>query len=359
MRFVLATTVRKLQFELDAPTTTTPIEVHVSYNQWYAKDILSEGSQNTTISTATITDICDAPLSAMPKEVEMINIYNPDTADHLITLYYYDNGTRYIIWRGTVKSGSTYTQSATGAGMVVDSTGSAQWSTGTATTPGDPDTDLLFHFNSDKYNTTGVYTFDGSSGVIDNTTYLFGGGSMYVPDTGDKITEITPAYTNFNTFKTGSWTFEYFHRGPSAINDREITVRCLSVSGGSVYPILYRAIIQYNTATTVNIIVTLELRNEAGTLLGNSGTGGASFITNQPSNWYHFAITYDASTDRYSHFFNGVRYSFYLDTSIIMDITNIEITNSGVGNGYIDDFRISKISRYNTATYTIPTTELT
>jgi len=131
MRFALTTTLRKLQIEVDANTTTDPVKVHVSYNQWYAKDTSSSGSQNTSISTTTITDICDAPLQAMPKEIEMINVYNPDTVDHVITLYYYDNGTRYIIWKGNIASGSTYTQSSTGAGMITDDTGSAQWSAGT------------------------------------------------------------------------------------------------------------------------------------------------------------------------------------------------------------------------------------
>jgi hypothetical protein len=108
----------------------------VGFSHQYAdkREVVS-GQQNTSISTTTITDILDAATKSMPRIVNFINIHNPDTAAATITLYYYDNGTRYIIFKGTWAAGTTATFTSD-TGKFVDSTGSVLIGAGTAAAGG-------------------------------------------------------------------------------------------------------------------------------------------------------------------------------------------------------------------------------
>jgi hypothetical protein len=93
---------RKLQAFLSGAAATTNPTVTVSFYDvpQRSKEDFSEyrrSAQFTVLAGTTETDICAAPNQGTVRNVEIINIYNADTATVTVTICVDDNGTNRIL----------------------------------------------------------------------------------------------------------------------------------------------------------------------------------------------------------------------------------------------------------------------
>jgi hypothetical protein len=340
-RFALTTNVRKLQIEVSEASTTNPVAVTVSYIQWRTTELPVYGNENTTISTTSVTDISSVAPSSIPKLVTMINVYNQDTIDHTIALYYYDNGTRYIIWKGIIKSGSTLTQSGTGGGMVVSSDGSAQWSTG-STGSIHYTAILLNHFDGVDGSTTftdevpGVSWFLGGSTQIDTAQSKFGVSSALLPGTDF-------AYANgFTIPKASDFTAELFIRAESGAKPR-----------------IWLTNVFDDTRVKVTRVSATEIQWDLITdVIGDGFINRSVTVTWANDTWYHLAVTHDSTLNEFNLYFNGTRIDQWLSSADLEgNVTKFHLISdpTATNNNWRDEARIVLAVVYTGTSYTVPT----
>ena len=105
--FIVDTTVKKIFAYMDeAHATTNPSFL----SSWADHTNLSftEGSTVGSMNGTTNVDILPAPATNAPRICKSIQIYNCDTIDHIITLAFSFNGTKYILNSFTLKAGAVY-----------------------------------------------------------------------------------------------------------------------------------------------------------------------------------------------------------------------------------------------------------
>lgn len=168
---------------------------------------------------------------------------------------------------------------------------------------------------------------------ISTSQYKFGTSSLVLDGTGDYI--FTPSDSDF-AYGTGDFTIEFWYYRV----------------GSGVFQVLF----DHRTASTdVAVMVAVNNSNQIYTYIngGIRNQGTTALVANT---WYHIAVTRTSGSTRL--FINGTQEgSTYSDTNNYpakqIRIGTDYAGNSGV-NGYIDEVRVSNISRYS-GTFT-PTT---
>ena len=99
----------------DAPATNN-VEVVASWRD-ITSSAFTPGRTVITVDEAG-SDIVPGPAASTQRVVDEINIFNPDTQSHEVTVKYDANGTEYILWRDVLESGQKLTY-LDGAGWIV------------------------------------------------------------------------------------------------------------------------------------------------------------------------------------------------------------------------------------------------
>jgi len=229
---------------------------------------------------------------------------------------------------------------------------SIRWSNGIArtisaipTAPTAPDSysSFLMSFNNaGVVDVTGRLNFEtAANATISNAQSKFGIGSLYFDGTGDYIgSPSNPAWA----FGTGDFTVECW-------------VYFVSISGAYV-PFAQSS---SSTSSATNVIWFFAYTSSNTLVFNTHATGGFTATTPwTPTTgvWYHVAATRTSGTMRL--FINGT--SGTVTTSGTPSGYSLGEAGMAVGaiatpyylNGYIDEFRITKYSRY-TASFSVPT----
>lgn len=119
---ILDATTKKIQIVLTAAKTTTDMPVVVDYVDMTTTTTLS-GILDTATNGTTVTDIVAAPSASTQRKINMISVYNADTASKVVQAIYNNNGTSRTLVSATLSVGDTlgytdaagwYTQDANG-----------------------------------------------------------------------------------------------------------------------------------------------------------------------------------------------------------------------------------------------------
>lgn len=100
----LNTTTRKLQIQLAGNITTNQLPVMVCYADQTTTTYLG-ATQLATTNNTTSVDICAAPGASTTRDVDLIDVYNRDTAIAVVSIIYNDNATTYTIYKASVAIG--------------------------------------------------------------------------------------------------------------------------------------------------------------------------------------------------------------------------------------------------------------
>ena len=235
------------------------------------------------------------------------------------------------------------------AGVFVDTTSDTQNVT-LDTTPIDSYTKLLLHMNgTDEGTATSDFsaighnvTFEGHAN-IENSQSKFGGTSAEFDGSGDGLTVADSS--TFDIFD-GDYTIEAW-----------INVRTLSTDTGIMA--------QYQDSSNHFIFMIGSVNDRIGTNL--RGSGGLSFNMQSPSaditadTWHHVALDQYSGTAKL--FVDGVERDSDSSLVAIGDLSaGFQIAKSEGANpkgidGFVDEVRISNISRYSGSAFTPPTRE--
>lgn len=103
---ILTQTTDKVQVVLSGAITTNQLQCFASFRDRTSTTFTPNRTAINTNNTTAI-DLVDSPAASTQRIVDLINVYNADTASAVVTVRINDNGTIYIIWKGTLLSGET------------------------------------------------------------------------------------------------------------------------------------------------------------------------------------------------------------------------------------------------------------
>jgi hypothetical protein len=178
-----------------------------------------------------------------------------------------------------------------------------------------------------------------STAVFSATQKKFGTNSLFVNNSTTQNIVFTKGADM--VLNVNSWTIECFIF-LSAINaTRSIMsntyVNIIFNSTGRVITVSLG-----NTGTTFNIV--------------NAVSSTAALVA---STWHHIAVVFTGTV--YYLYVNGIRYTLATSSLLIptnaIDTLRVGASGTVAYNGYIDEFRVSNIARYTTATITVPNVE--
>ena len=120
----LPSTTDKLQAFLGGAAATTNPTVMVFYHdlQLTEKPDANEypiGFQSTVLAGTTETDVLDAPGQNVCRHIDIINVYNPDTARVVVTVCIDENGTNRILVSKTIITGQALVYNAQSGWQVI------------------------------------------------------------------------------------------------------------------------------------------------------------------------------------------------------------------------------------------------
>ncbi|MDP9809344.1 hypothetical protein J2W42_002192 [Rhizobium tibeticum] len=209
----------------------------------------------------------------------------------------------------------------------------------------DPATYTMLHL--DGANNAVIFPDSGSksrlwygfgAAKISTAQSKFGGASLSLDGSTNTYIAITDGLADFN-FGTGDFSVDFWFR-PAVI----------PASGASVF------FETRQTTATVNPIIYMDSNGKA-IYFAASNNRITSTTTLAINNWYHIAVCRASGITRL--FINGVQEGGnYVDTNNFVTPPSAiwigcDYTGVGIPNGFIDEFRISKIARY-TANFTPP-----
>jgi len=104
----LNSTLRKLRVVLAGAITTNQLDCTAQYRDIRVqKGDMSYGANVVATNSGTIVVLVEAPQSGMIREVFTISIYNKDTANATVSIYYTDDATNYIVGKFTLSPGDS------------------------------------------------------------------------------------------------------------------------------------------------------------------------------------------------------------------------------------------------------------
>ena len=101
---ILTNTTDKITAKLGGTVTTNQLRCISSYRDTTSTDITPKRNVLNTNNT-TAVDVVGAPASSTQRIVDYISIYNADTSNQVVTIYFNDNGTNYELFVTTLASG--------------------------------------------------------------------------------------------------------------------------------------------------------------------------------------------------------------------------------------------------------------
>lgn len=110
---VLTETTDTLQVVLAGAITTNQLRCLSSWRD-ITTSAYTPGRTVTNTNNTTDVNLVGSPAASTQRVVDLINIYNADTASATVTVKFDANGTEYIVWKGALASGETvsYTDAA-------------------------------------------------------------------------------------------------------------------------------------------------------------------------------------------------------------------------------------------------------
>ncbi len=238
-----------------------------------------------------------------------------------------------------------------GGTMTLDTDGTVDFLTSSSSngylTVNDTTNVLLLHGDGSNASTTitdssltqKTVTVAGNA-QISTSQSKFGGSSMYFDGNGDNLSIAASADLSPGT---QSFTYEFWYRTPSFADGTQ------------------QALMSYGTDQTFFVFA----RNGAGSFYDihtriNTVEYDSSALSWAIDTWYHIAMTYDADTDKYIIFRDGIN----VTPGGYHTITNLNLNTSALPfnignaastvyvNGYLDELRIIKGSALYTANFT-------
>ncbi len=105
---ILTETTDTLQVALGGTVTTNQLRCVASWRD-ITTTAYTPGRTVTNTNNTTDVNLVGSPASSTQRVVDMLNIYNADTAAQTVTIKFDANGTEYILWSGVVASGGRVT----------------------------------------------------------------------------------------------------------------------------------------------------------------------------------------------------------------------------------------------------------
>lgn len=207
----------------------------------------------------------------------------------------------------------------------------------------DPDTKILLQGNTLPITDETGRIWTNSGVTVSASQYKFGWGSL--------------AFNGNAQITTADFADSYLGDGRPATFDWWMYLNALPISGNKISI--------YNQGTDITHFVNIEVFNNGGryALVLETANGGTSvaaqYLTGLTTGtWHHYAVQK-----------NGSQYTFYQDCVLLTDgqINQLSFTNfstpvrigkflnGGHGvNGFIDQFRLSRVIRFTGSTCTLP-----
>lgn len=101
---ILTNTTDKIQVKLSGTVTTNQFRCFASYRDTTSTDITPKRNGLNTNNT-TAVDLVGAPAASAQRIVDYMSIYNADTSNQTVTIYFNDNSTLYELFVATLSSG--------------------------------------------------------------------------------------------------------------------------------------------------------------------------------------------------------------------------------------------------------------
>lgn len=110
---ILANTTDRIEINLGGAVATNQARCLVCWRDVTATTYVP-GRTVTLSNNATDVDISGSPATSTQRVIDLVNVYNADTAPVNVTITYDANGTEYVLWTGVVPVGETlsYVQGA-------------------------------------------------------------------------------------------------------------------------------------------------------------------------------------------------------------------------------------------------------
>lgn len=105
---ILTSTTDNLQAVLGGAVTTNQMRCVTSWRD-VTTTAYTPGRTVANTNNTTDVNIVPAPAASTQRVVDFINVYNADTVSQVLTIKLDDNGTEYILWSGTLRSGEVLT----------------------------------------------------------------------------------------------------------------------------------------------------------------------------------------------------------------------------------------------------------
>lgn len=103
---ILNSTTDLLEIVLSGTVTANQLEVTTAYRD-ITSTTYTPGRRLSTTNNSTDVTIVASPAASTSRVVDLINVFNKDTATQEITIKFNDNGTDYILYRNFIDPGQT------------------------------------------------------------------------------------------------------------------------------------------------------------------------------------------------------------------------------------------------------------
>lgn len=105
---ILSNTTDAIEVVLGSAHTTNALKCVGSWRD-ITTTTFTPGRSLADTNGTTAVDLVTGPGASTQRVIDLINVYNNDTVTHTVTITYDANGTEYILWKGSLASGSTLT----------------------------------------------------------------------------------------------------------------------------------------------------------------------------------------------------------------------------------------------------------
>lgn len=103
---ILSATTDTIQVVLGGAVATTQLACVASYRD-ITTTTFTPGRNVTLSNSTTDVNLVPAPSASTQRVIDLLNVYNADTAPATVTIKFDANGTEYILWKDTLPSGET------------------------------------------------------------------------------------------------------------------------------------------------------------------------------------------------------------------------------------------------------------